>query len=43
MTERNGGLEPFYAMEINALASNLERAGRSVVYTITELGRQLLG
>ena len=32
MTERNGGLQPFYAMEINALASDLERAGRSVCH-----------
>ena len=32
MTERDSGLQPFYAMEINALASDLERAGRSVCH-----------
>ena len=32
MTGRDGGLQPFYAMEINALASELERAGRKVCH-----------
>lgn len=32
MSGDTGGLQPFYAMEINALAGELERAGRSVCH-----------
>ena len=32
MTGRDDGLQPFYAMEINALAGDLERAGRKVCH-----------
>src|SRR5690348_7339070 len=32
MTERDDGLQPFYAMEINALAGELERAGRTICH-----------
>ena len=32
MTHGKEGLQPFYAMEINALAGDLERAGRTVCH-----------
>lgn len=32
MTDRTEGLQPFYAMEINALAGDLERAGRTICH-----------